>query len=62
MKKKTMVRRKNSTLADKDNSQGQWKQSLLAMKGMWADDDEAVQRMQEIRNEFDRLEINEEKY
>ncbi len=32
----------------------QWKQALHNMKGMWAKDEKAAKRMQNIRNEFDR--------
>lgn len=32
----------------------QWKQALHDMKGMWSDDKTAEQRMQTIREEFDR--------
>lgn len=41
-------------LLKKNASQKQWKQSLHAMKGMWSDDEDAEQRMQSIREEFDR--------
>lgn len=41
-------------LLKKNASQEQWKQSLHAMKGMWSDDEDTEQRMQSIREEFDR--------
>ena len=41
-------------LSDKNASQSQWKNALHDMKGMWADDKNAEQRMQDIREEFDR--------
>lgn len=41
-------------LLKKNASQKQWKQSLHDMKGMWSDDEDAEQRMQSIREEFDR--------
>lgn len=41
-------------LSKKNVSQKQWKQSLHDMKGMWSDDEDAGQRMQSIREEFDR--------
>ena len=41
-------------LSDKNALQGQWKQALHDIKGMWSDDKNAEQRMQAIREEFDR--------
>ena len=41
-------------LSKKNVLQKQWKQSLHDMKGMWSDDKDAGQRMQSIREEFDR--------
>ncbi len=32
----------------------EWKQALHTMKGIWAKDEQAVERMQDIRKEFDR--------
>lgn len=43
-------------LSNKNVSQKQWKQSLHDMKGMWSDGEDAGQRMQSIREEFDRQE------
>ena len=41
-------------LSEKNALQGQWKQALHDMKGRWSDDENAEQRMQAIRKEFDR--------
>lgn len=41
-------------LSERNALHGQWKQVLHDMKGMWADDENVVQRMQIIRKEFDR--------
>lgn len=42
-------------LSDKNVMQGQWKQALPDMQGMWSDDESAEQRsMHTIRKEFDR--------
>lgn len=44
----------NLLLSEKKSASTQWKQALHNMKGMWANDKKATQRMQAIRNEFDR--------
>ncbi len=41
-------------LSEKNVMPHQWKQALHDMKGIWADDKNAEQRMQAIRKEFDR--------
>lgn len=41
-------------LSEKNVMPYQWKQALHDMKGMWSDDENAEQRMQTIREEFDR--------
>ncbi len=41
-------------LSERNALHSQWKQSLHDMKGMWSDDENAEQRMQLIRGEFDR--------
>lgn len=41
-------------LSEKNVMPYQWKQALHDMKGMWSDDKTAEQRMQTIREEFDR--------
>ncbi len=41
-------------LAEKNVQPYQWKQALFCMKGIWADDADADNRMQSIRQEFDR--------
>ncbi|MBX3631278.1 MAG: ribbon-helix-helix protein, CopG family [Nitrosomonas sp.] len=44
----------NLLLSEKKSADTHWKQALHNMKGIWANDENAVQRMQSIRNEFDR--------
>lgn len=44
----------NLLLLEKKAAPTQWKQVLRNMKGMWANDEKAAERMQAIRNEFDR--------
>ncbi|MDV6344764.1 CopG family transcriptional regulator [Nitrosomonas sp. Is37] len=44
----------NLLLSEKKVMHTQWKQALHNMKGMWAKDEKAAKRMQNIRNEFDR--------
>jgi len=41
-------------LSEKNARQYQWKQALQAMKGVWSEDSNAEQRMNTIRQEFDR--------
>ncbi len=41
-------------LAQRNAFQSQWKQALQDMKGIWADDDSVEERMDKIRQEFDR--------
>lgn len=41
-------------LSERNALQSQWKPALHNMKGMWSDDENALQRMQTIRDEFDR--------
>lgn len=41
-------------LSERNVTPYQWKQALQDMKGMWASDKDADQRMQAIRQEFDR--------
>ncbi len=41
-------------LSQKNTLQGQWKQALHDMRGMWSNDENTEQRMQVIREEFDR--------
>ena len=41
-------------LSEKNVMPHHWKQALHDMKGMWSNDKNAEQRMQAIREEFDR--------
>ena len=41
-------------LSKRNALQRQWKKALQDMKGIWADDESREERMDEIRQEFDR--------
>jgi Arc/MetJ-type ribon-helix-helix transcriptional regulator len=41
-------------LSKKNANQNQWKQALHNIKGIWSGDDNAEERMQTIKKEFDR--------
>ena len=41
-------------LSKRNALQSQWKKALQDMKGIWADDESMGERMDEIRQEFDR--------
>ena len=41
-------------LSKRNALQSQWKKALQDMKGIWADEESMEERMDEIRQEFDR--------
>ncbi|WP_143057366.1 CopG family transcriptional regulator [Nitrosomonas sp. Nm51] len=41
-------------LSEKNVLHGQWKHALRDIKGIWANDKNAMQHMQTLREEFDR--------
>ena len=41
-------------LSKRNALQSQWKKALQDMKGIWADEESREERMDEIRQEFDR--------
>ena len=50
-----LIREAVDLLLSKRNAfQSQWKQALQDMKGIWADDESVEERMDTIRQEFDR--------
>lgn len=50
-----LIREAVDLLLSKKNAHNyQWKKALHDMKGIWADDDSVEERMNEIRQEFDR--------